>query len=328
MKIAKYFFLIATLAISITLFTSCDSIPSPLNSSRHDTPSEESRDNTSSTEDSMDRAKMDSIEKARIDSVAKTETSKIVQELQERISLQSDSINDLSSNIEDLEKKAEGSLDKFSAYTFMIFEFIVLALAICMLYLKLRKLESKTRKINHAIKDISSSGNGVSDYQMTTHVTKELEKVAKQINHKNADQDRRMDDIVRRIIKLEGPMDSYILHGSEQSQPQQGNSNVFYMPRTISPMKFDDVKKKYSKDETTYFKFTVKKSGKATFVFEPYDESYIGRAYDDRENSLLTVCDIEAKSSTPKTFRNIEPGEVELQGNIWVVTKKLKLQYV
>ena len=88
-----------------------------------------------------------------------------------------------------------------------------------------------------------------------------------------------------------------------------------------------EAKKKYVKDETTYFKFVVKKGNKAEFTFDPQENNIVG-AYDDRENSLVTVCDVESKSPTPSRYNNITPGEAELRNGIWHVTRKLKLEYV
>ena len=75
------------------------------------------------------------------------------------------------------------------------------------------------------------------------------------------------------------------------------------------------------------FKFIIKKGGKAEFTFDPFESNIIG-AYDDRENSLVTVCEIDSKSPTPTKYKNVESGEAELRGNIWYVTRKLKLEYV
>ena len=145
-----------------------------------------------------------------------------------------------------------------------------------------------------------------------------------------------MDDIVKRLIKLEGPNDAYSQYAQpsfQQPQPEapkkedSKKSDTFYMPRTRKDLQFDDSKKKYVKDETTYFKFVVKKGNKAEFTFDPQENNIVG-AYDDRENSLVTVCDVESKSPTHSRYNNITPGEAELRNGIWHVTRKLKLEYV
>jgi hypothetical protein len=145
-----------------------------------------------------------------------------------------------------------------------------------------------------------------------------------------------MNDIEKRLIKLESPNDAYSQYAQttfQQPQPETPKkeepkkTDTFYLPRTVYEKQFDDSKKKYAKDDTTYFKFTLKKGNKAEFVFDPLDINIIG-AYNDREDSLVTVCEIESKTQTPSRYRNITPGEAELRDGIWHVTRKLKLEYV
>ena len=145
-----------------------------------------------------------------------------------------------------------------------------------------------------------------------------------------------MDNIEKRLKKLEGPNDAYSQYAQtsfQQPQPEapkkedSKKSDTFYMPRTRLEGKFDDSKKKYVKDETTYFKFVVKNGNKAEFTFDPQENNIVG-AYDDRENSLVTVCNVESKSPTPSRYNNKKPGEAELNNGIWKVTSKLELEYV
>lgn len=229
-------------------------------------------------------------------------------------------------------RAAQQFSDKSSVYTFMVIELVVFCLAIYYLYKKIEKIENKAPRVRHSH---TSSGDDDTETQDLSAMKRSLEKLVKQINHKNAEQTQRMEDMEKRLTKLESPYASYSQYETNPYQPRRENkedellkTGVFYMPRTLTKMQFEDSKKKYAKDDTSYFKFTVKEGRIAEFVFDPYDESYIGRAYDDRDNSLLTVCELDATSTTPKSFRNIEPGEAELRGHVWVVTKKLKLQYV
>ena len=337
MNKTKYILYTAAFAVCFSLFNSCDSIPNPFN--RNDPENTNTRDYESDpvveNSDSIDKTKEDSIAKAKEDSIAELEASIKAKELQDKLVLQGDSINDLNNRLASLEKKSNDSIDKASAYTFMIFEFIILFLIIMYLYVKIRKLENRTQKIKRTLSDIPQSSSGISENHVLSLINREIRKMADQINSVNRSQDSRVDDIVNRLNKLEGSQDAYSQYSPSQQQTKQEQkhedsrkSDVFYMPRTMTSMQFEDSKKKYSKDDTAFFKFTIKKHGNAIFIFDPYDESYIGRAYDDRDSSLLTVCELETKNATPKAFKNIEPGEAELRGNVWVVTKKLKLQYV
>ncbi len=282
--------------------------------------------------DSLTKAKADSIERVQMDSIAKAEAAAKAQEIEEKISNQSDSINGLNSRVEELEDNANNMLDKASAYTFMVVEFVVLALVIFLLYSRIRKLERRVRKIKNTIEVLSDSDHEFSKRDMLM-INKGVKDLAEKVTKYKDQQNLRMDEIVKRIIQLEyvsvnNPSRETQTTINAPSNAERHASNVFYMPRTIQHMQFDDSKKQFHKDENVFFKFTIREERKAEFEFDPYDESNIVRAYDDRDNSLLTVCELESRCATPTTFKNIEPGKAELREGIWVVTKKLKLQYV
>lgn len=333
MKFTKNIISIALLAISITSFTSCDKISGIFDRS---TPTEETTEsnysNTDSKEgatDSLSKAKEDSLAQIKKDSLARVEAAQQAKEIEDKLSSQSDSINDINSKIADLEGKSEELMDKSSAYTFMVVEFILFLLIIWYLY---RKLSSRIMKLKSRLHNVEKSEGGISEIQVNIKIND----LAKQINKKNKSQDDRMDDIVKRLIKLEGPNDAYSQYAqtsfqqpkTEISKKEEPKKNdTFYMPRTRTDLQFDDSKRKYVKDETTYFKFEIKKGNKAEFTFDPQENNIVG-AYDDRENSLVTVCDVESKSPTPSKYNNIKPGEAELTNGIWHVTRKLKLEYV
>lgn len=333
MKFTKYIISFAFLAIGITSFTSCDKISGIFDRS---TPTEETTEsnysNTDSEEgatDSLSKAKEDSLAQVRKDSLARVEAAQQAKEIEDKLSSQSDSINDLNSKIADLEGKSEELMDKSSAYTFMVVEFILFLLIIWCLY---RKLSSRIMKLKSRLDNVEKSEGGISEI----HVDRKINELAKKIKNENKSQDDLMYDIVKRLKNLEGPNDAYSQYAqtsfqqpkTEVSKKEEPKKNdIFYMPRTRTDLQFDDSKRKYVKDETTYFKFEVKEGNKAKFTFDPQENNIVG-AYDDRENSLVTVCDVESMSPTPSKYNNVEPGEAELTNSIWHVTKKLKLKYV
>ena len=333
MKYTKNIIPVAFLAISITSFTSCDKIMEIFDrSTQTEYTTEAESANTESKEgatESLSKAKEDSLAQVRKDSLARVEAAQQAKETVDKLSSLSDSINGLNSKFADLEEKSENLMDKSSAYTFMMVEFILFLLILWYLYVK---LSNRIKKLKIRLHNIEKSDGGISEIQ----VNRKIYDLAKQINNKNKSQDDRMDDIVKRLIKLESPNDAYSQYAQtsfQQPQPEapkkedSKKSDTFYMPRTRMERKFDDSKKKYVKDETTYFKFVVKKGNKAEFTFDPQENNIVG-AYDDRENSLVTVCDVESKSPTPSRYNNITPGEAELRNGIWHVTRKLKLEYV
>ena len=215
----------------------------------------------------------------------------------------------------------------------MVVEFILFLLILWYLYVK---LSNRIKELKSRLHNMEKSDGGISEIQVNRMIQRSINDFGKKINNKNKSQDDRMDDIVKRLITLEGPNDAYYRYvqtSFQQPQPEapkkedSKQSDTFYMPRTRMELQFDDSKKKYVKDETTYFKFVVKKGNKAEFTFDPQENNIVG-AYDDRENSLVTVCDVESKSPTPSRYNNITPGEAELRNGTWHVTRKLKLEYV
>lgn len=337
MKFTKNIISIAFLAISIMSFTSCDKISGIFNRS---TPTGDTTEaefaNTESeggATDSLSKTKEDSLAQVRKDSLKRVEAAQQAKEIEDKLSSLSDSINGLNSKFADLEEKSENMIDKSSAYTFMVVEFILFLLILWYLY---SKLSDRIKKLKSRLHNIEKPDGGISEIQVNRKIQTSINDLAEQINNKNKSQDDRMDNIVKRLIKLEGPNDVYTQYAQtsfQQPQPEapknedSKKSDTFYMPRTRTDLQFDDSKKKYVKDETTYFKFVVKKGKKAEFTFDPQENNIVG-AYDDRENSLVTVCDVESKSQTPSRYNNIKPGEAELRNGIWYVTRKLKLEYV
>ena len=336
MKYTKNIIPVAFLAISITSFTSCDKIMEIFDrSTQTEYTTEAESANTESKEgatESLSKAKEDSLAQVRKDSLARVEAAQ-AKEIVDKLSSLSDSINGLNSKFADLEKKSENLMDKSSAYTFMVVEFILFLLILWCLYVK---LSNQIKKLKSRLHNIEKPVGGISEIQVNKMIQTSIYDLGKQINNKNKSQDDRMDNIVKRLITLEGPNDVYYQYAQtsfQQSQPEapkkedSKKSDTFYMPRTRMEEQFDDSKMKCVKDETTYFKFVVKKGNKAEFTFDPQENNIVG-AYDDRENSLVTVCDVESKSPTPSRYNNITPGEAELRNGIWHVTRKLKLEYV
>lgn len=326
MRNLKYVIVILCLTINITFFTSCDKIVP-------DDATEVNNSDNTSTDNSIDpisKAKEDSLAQVRKDSVAQVEAIKHSKEIEEKLSSQSDSINNINSKIDELENKSEDMIDKSSAYTFMVVEFVLTLLIIGCFYVK---LNSRIKKMNSKSHYYEEFEDDITELKVSQMIQKAINDLVAQINWKNKNQDEIVKQIDQRINKLEGQNDA-CSQPTQQPQPEVPENGVvskrvdtFYMPRTRTELVFDDNKKKLVKDETTYFKFTIKKEGKAEFTFDPLESNIIG-AYDDRENSLATVCEIESKSTTPTKYKIIAPGEAELRGNIWRVTRKLKLEYV
>ena len=336
MKSINILIFIAFVGICLVSFTSCDKIGNVFDRNREETNkvNDHMPQNSNNANDSVEQARMDSINKVKQYSVNRaTETERKTQELSDKLTEQESSLSYIPNRVDKMEEVLDGMMDKSSAYTFMVVEFILFLLILSYLYVK---LSNRIKKLKSRLHNIEKSDGGISEIQVNRKIQTSIDDLAKQINKKNKSQDDRMDDIVKRLIKLEGPNDAYSQYAQtsfQQPQPEapkkedSKKSDTFYMPRTRMELQFDDSKKKYVKDETTYFKFVVKKGNKAEFTFDPQENNIVG-AYDDRENSLVTVCDVESKSPTPSRYNNITPGEAELRNGTWHVTRKLKLEYV
>ena len=163
MKYTKNIIPVAFLAISITSFTSCDK-----NSGIFDgaTPTENTTeaecDNTESKEgatESRSKDKEDSLAQVRKDSLAPVEAAQQAKEIGDNLSSQSDLINGLNSKFADLEEKSENLMDKSSAYTFMMVEFILFLLILWYLYVK---LSNRIKKLKSRLHNIENSDGGIS----------------------------------------------------------------------------------------------------------------------------------------------------------------------
>lgn len=327
---------IAFVGICLVSFTSCDKIGNVFDGNREETnkANDLMSQNSNNANDSVEQARMDSINKAKQYSVNRaTETERKTQELSDKLTEQESSLSDISNRVDKMEEDLDGMMDKSSAYTFIAVEFIMFLLFLWYLYDKQSK---RIKKIRCKLHNIEKSEGGLSEIQVNSKIQMAIKDLVGQINAANKKQDDFVSKIDQRLSILEDTNAVYSQSAHtpfQQSQvevPQKEASpktDIFYMPRTRTELQFDDSKKKYGKDETTYFKFTIKKGGKAEFIFEPLDNNIIG-AYDDRENSLVTVCEVDSNTKTPSRYENIRPGEAELRGNIWHVTRKLKLKYV
>ena len=167
MKYTKNIIPVAFLAISITSFTSCDKIMEIFDRS---TPTENTTEaesaNTESKEgatEALSKAREDSLARVRKDSLARVEAAQQAKETIDKLSSLSDSINGLNSKFTDLEKKSENLMDKSSAYTFVMVEFILFLLILWYLYVK---LSNRIKKLKSRLHNIEKSDGGISEIQV------------------------------------------------------------------------------------------------------------------------------------------------------------------
>lgn len=254
-------------------------------------------------------------------------------------------ISELTNKIGTLESKNARMIESSTVYALMLFNYLLLLILFIYLYRKINAC--KKRNVNTSF---DNSGDGpITHNIIRLLINNRIEELTKQINSKNKKQDDNIQDLDKRLNKLEAKGDPYagyyaggkhdnnlystsvantLVSPSNESPDSSSKPNTFYMPRTMIQLQFEDSKKKLSRSENTYFKFIIMKENQAMFMFDPYDDNCFKKAFDDRDNSLATVCEIELLSKQPRSFKNCENGYAELRNGVWEVTKKLKLQYV
>lgn len=246
-------------------------------------------------------------------------------------------IIELRNNIKALEEKNSLMMESSTVLTLMLIEFLVIILLFIYFLQRIRNKNKKQEDDSYA------NHSDLHNYARLL-VKQNVDDLVKYINKKYNSNDERITIIERKLKKLESKSDPYSgyyplakpggIHsstagGRNSLEPKNNPSGTktFYMPRTMVQMKFEDNKKKYSKSENTYFKFELLSEDVASFTFEPYDDNCFKKAFDDRDNSLATVCEIELYNSQPRKYVNVEPGEAKLINGIWEVSTKLKLRY-
>ena len=340
MKIIYNFAFYIALSVSASLLTGCGDDMSFLGGAREaSSDSVSSSDNNDEDENQNDTTQQnnkDSLNKAVILAEQNKELSSKISEQDSILGDATSDISTLKSSVESLQQQNSRMISSSAVYVLMLGEFILLSLIFYYFY---SKLNNRTNKIKRTLKSGEQNVSGVQQDQVHFLIKQAIEDLARQINAKNREQDVKMASIDSRLLKFESgmsnPSANYSQSYGQISSPangrelsQDGNPKIFFMPRTMKYCEFEDSKKKYHRDETTYFKFTLKKNNLAEFEFDPFDETCIKKAYDDKENSLTTVCEIDVANTPPSKYRNMEKGLAELTNGIWKVTRKLKLQYV
>lgn len=339
MKILNSIALFVFLSISTSLFTGCDDIVPSWGGAREasydsGSPSDNSDGGDNQNDTTLQNNK-DSLNTITLAEQNKELSSKISEQDSILGGAKSD-ISTLKSSVDDLKQQNSRMISSSTVYALMLVEFILFSLFFYFFY---NKLNNRTNKLKHTLKSSGQNGLGLQQDQVNFQIKQAIEDLARQINAKNRDQDNKIASIDSRLIKFENGLGNSSSNYSQgygnvtaqenvRKPAQDDNPKIFFMPRTMKYGEFDDSKKKSHRDETTYFKFTLKKKNVAEFEFDPFDETCIKKAYDDKENSLTTVCEIDVVNTPPSTYRNKEKGVAELTNGIWKVTNKLKLQYV
>ena len=299
-----------------------------------------------------EKDKKDSIEEAQVqdqERIAKEEQK--ITELQTNLLAYRDSVNSIQQELTLLKSDTKSKSGKGITYILLVSELFLLLAGLFYLLSRIEGVEKRVKQWkNNAQGDAQKSPNNPQPWKIQSHereiselkttvntLKKRIEALEKKLaenktyDKKSYDNQTVKDDPV---IKESNENKSVPTETSqipeEQVKPSQPtNPRVFYMPRTSEQNRFDDAAKKYVSDDKTYFKFTLKPSSsdKADFVIDVDDSHKVRKSWDARNETILTVCEITSSVSDPKGCRNVIPGEAELRGNVWYVTKKAKIIY-
>lgn len=347
----KYKILFAVLLFSLTIMSlsSCDFIDHVLGDETYDYSSQDytgyrdyaqSYDNGQTDADN-DESKATQVQSSQKDTIFKTADVSVQSVIVENKHNEQDSIiGELNNKIGYLESKNARMIESSTVYALMLFNLLLLIISFLFLYHNIT-----VRKKRNSNSSYNNDEGAITQSVVRLLIENKMIEHNRDINKKNKILEEKIHNLEIKIEKLEMEGDPYasycasskheesqrsssVSFTADDSYDSSSNPKTFYMPRTMTPLQFEDSKKKISRSENTYFKFVLTKKDQAMFMFDPFDDNCIKRAFDDRDNSLATVCEIELLSSQPRSFKNCENGYAELRNGVWEVTKKLKLQYV
>lgn len=258
-------------------------------------------------------------------------------EVDDKLFSQDKEISELSETIKKIESSSEDKIDKKSAYTFMIIEFIIFVFGLAILYWLISKNKSDNNsRLDRHRKDINQLTNQSQTAlpQHASSTSKEINDLKRDINQLKAkistlEQKLRETGASNRVQVVQ-PSPVYPSYTQNTESKLTTENKVFYMPRTGKERSFSDEKKLPMPTDATYFKFVLKSAEKAEFYFDVNgDSNRVRKSFDDRISSIQTVCDIMNSVENPTDCKTVKPGEAELKSDgTWYVTRKAQIIYV
>ena len=257
-------------------------------------------------------------------------------EIDNKLASQEQNITKLSKSVDEFKSSTNDKIDKKSAYTFMILEFLILGLGLGILFRWLRKNDDRLKRHRKEISEIQSSlpsaattQNVSSSLISNNREISDLKRQQKTLESRVATLEKKLRNQANLTTQIQDQNQMSNQHNSSNQETKPAtDGKVFYMPRTTKGS-FDDSLKSLVPDEYTYFKFKIISAYKAEFEFYAgSDQTKVKRSYDERTNSILSVCDILPGTSSPKECRTVKPGIAELVGGVWKVKTKAQILYV
>lgn len=288
--------------------------------------------NPSESVNLSDNKKNDSIDKKDSSVVGKDMFMSLkedIKELKRTDSLRESNLGSLQSQQDDLELKvAKLEKEKIGLKEMVIALFVVSLVLLFAIFFLMRKLyisrEQVKDYVNGKLKtyvkfnDVENSFNHYSNQISTNRIKiQELEARCSKLEKKGAQSAAVVN--TNAASNVGNFQKNVISEQNVKSRPGE-----FYMKPAIEEGVFDGLLKSMVKTEDTYFTFTLDRhnQNKASFKFDPYDDSRVMYALKYREEILGMACEIEGNcDSGSAQFRQIE-GEAEWKDGKWKVIRK------
>lgn len=267
------------------------------------------------------------------DSVDTSRTAKLAcdtKKMQETLQILKDSIGQLGAAKDSLAQETN-RLDENqnnivrNALPYLLI-FILLVLDI-FLFIRLNRHKRKLKELNVCLRNLPMDNNTVSP-GVQRYVANRENTLVKEIN-------RAIDNQQKEIKKMQGFIQTFTTSTLPEKEmvsenPVAGSVRKIYMRKPSSEKTFDASSELKDDREEAYYIFTIdyNNPNRAEFEFTPYDDRHMNKAYENRTDTINTVCDAQYNNNgTPKSCQTTKPGIAEKIGGEWKVVTKAKVIY-
>ena len=235
----------------------------------------------------------------------------------------------LKNTVEELEKDKMG-LSQLLLYL-LLFTFVILVVLILVLRKQFMSEDKVKSYVNNKLKAYVQMSQAEASF---THYSNQISNNRIKIQ----DLDDRFSRLERKVSSQSGSTiprkddsPSSLPKGEQRSKNEpKAQPGEFYMLPALQDGEFDVSCKKTIKSEDTYYTFTLDKhnANKATFKFDPYDESRVMYALNYREEILGKVCEIEGNCDSGNARFTQEEGVAEQKDGNWIVKKRAVVKFM
>lgn len=331
MKKIFYIIFIAILALS---FNSCDWLEH-LGDNTSDTTYTNQDDDSEQNPDIKNPADTSENSSQQINIVE--EAKKQFSLFQSDLTKQKTDIDSIKSELSSMSSSTEDKMDSKSAYTFMIVEAIIFLALIGYLLKRILSLNERMDRHREDIDKIKRNNNANSNViassssSVSSREFKDLKTAVSSLANRVVVLEKKWNDSFGYV-----PTQTTNVSSQSNNQPptkkdpqQPSNPKVFYMPRSPRQSQFEDKQKSFTPSEGSYFKFTIISKDEAEFEFYGGEDTRKVRdSFNDRNDSIATVCEIVETVSDPQRCETRNKGKAKLINGVWFVNPKAKIAYV